>query len=320
MTLVHILLLAGVTSGFLASARPVEAKPLSAKVTQRVVDSAVDTSLEALTQPENQQRLGAILSSPALTSGVHDLAFALVDGVLDGAKGRLALDIDAKRLWRGFDRAMRHHVRPAVGQLTSVAVDAAMATALSEDNGVRLEALTAHITRGAIRGVAQGIREDLGPALAYTIEHQLAPAGAAAMEEHVMPAFARGLGDPAMQSAVAMTMNSIARNLVRGGDAGIETAKAEATAEGKPGTMTLFGDRLSLGVNVALIVTLALAAVLVLLATLLFRSNRGQQRLAEQGKRREAELLAVLEQLETGEAGVDKTGLRRLLKQHVGTP
>jgi len=293
------------------------AKPLSEKVTERVVDSAIDSGLEALAKPENQRRLGQVLSSPAVTGGVHDIAFALVGGIADGLEGRLELGVDPALFWKGFDSAVRKHVAPAVRTVTRTAVDAAMTTALSEENGARVDALAAHATHGAIKGLARGIREDLAPALAYSIEHELAPAGAAALENHLMPAFARGLSTPEMQLAIAMTMSSVASSLVRGGDAGIETAKAANAADGEDGVMKMFGDRLSLGVNVALLVTLSLAAVLILLAVLLVRSNRGQHKLAEQGKRREDELLAVVEQLETSDETLDRTALRDLLRQHM---
>lgn len=295
------------------------AKPLSEKVTERVVDSAIDSGLEALTRPENQRRLGVLLSSPAVTGGVHDIAFALVDGVFDGLNGRVKIELDPAGFWKGFDGAVRKHVGPAVGTVTRNAVDAAMSSALSEANGERIDALAAHATHGAIKGLARGIKEDLAPALAYSIEHELAPAGAAALENHLMPAFARGLSSPAMQLAIATTMNSVARNLVRGGDAGITTAKAEGEADGEEGMFAGFTDRLSLGVNVALIAVLSLAAVLILLAVLLVRSNRGQRRLAEQGKRREAELLAVVDQLDAEDTKFDRTAVRDVLKQHIRT-
>jgi hypothetical protein len=293
------------------------ATPLSEKVTERVVESAIDTGLATLAKPENQARLGTILSSSAVTQGVHDIALALVDGVFDGMEGRVKIDVNSAKFWAGFDVAVRKHVAPAVGTVTRTAVDAAMKSALSEENGARLDELAAHATHGAIKGIARGIREDLAPALAYSIEHELAPAGAAALEHHIMPAFARGLSTPEMQLAIAMTMNSVARNLVRGGDAGIEIAKAEGEADGEDGMMKIFGDRVSIGVSIALVVTLSLAAVLILLAVLLVRSNRGQHKLAEQGKRREVELLAVVEQLETSDETLDKTALRDLLRQHM---
>jgi hypothetical protein len=303
--------------GSLVGTQADAAKPLSEKVTERVVESAIESGLEELARPENQARLGVILSSPAVTGGVHDIALALVDGVMDGFDGRLKLDVDSARFWTGFDGAMRKHVGPAVGTVTRNAVDSAMKSALSEDNGVRVEALVAHATRGAMRGLATGIREDLAPALAYSIEHELAPAGAAALENHLMPAFARGLSSPAMQLAIATTMSSVASNLVRGGDAGITSAKADGVADGDEGMFAGLTDRLSLGVNVALIAALSLAAVLILLAVLLVRSNRGQRRLAEQGKRREAELLAVVEQLDAEDPTFDRTAVRDVLKQHL---
>jgi hypothetical protein len=294
------------------------AKPLSTKVTERVVGPAIDSGLEALARPENQQRLGAVLSSVAVTGGAHDIALAVVDGVLDGVEGRVTIDFDAPRFWKSFDVAARKHVGPATGVVTRNVVESAMATAFSEENGMRVEEFTAHATRGAIKGLAVGIREDLGPALAHVVEHQLAPAGAAALEHHVMPAFARALAEPEMQVAIRTTMSSMANALVRGGDAGMEGAKAAGGTDGEDGVMKIFGDRLSLGFGIAFLVTCSLAAVLILLAVLLVRSNRGQQRLAEQGKRREVELLTIVDQLDdTNPIELDKKALRDRLKQQI---
>lgn len=306
-----------ICSVWLASPATAVAAPLSTKVTERVVDSAIDSGLEALTRPQNQRRLRALLSSTAMTGGVHDIAFAIVDGVLDGVGSHAGeLAFDPERFWVGFDKGARKHVAPAAGALTREVLKAALDVALSEENGVRIEALAAHATHGVVRGLADGIREDLGPALAYTIRHDLAPAGADALAHHVMPAVSEGLTAPAMQLAIAGTMSSVARNLVRGGDAGIETAKSESAAQGKEGTAKIFGDRISLGVNIGLAVAGALASVLILLAVLLVRSNRNQQRLATQGKRREAEWLAAVERLGDDDGtGIDRQKLRDLLLQ-----
>lgn len=302
---------------WLAYPTSVDAAPLSTKVTERVVDSAIDNGLEALTKPENQRRLRALLSSTAMTGGVHDIALAVVEGVVDGL-GKHAGDIavDGPRFWSGFDTAARKHVAPAAGAVTREVVKAALDVALSEQNGERIEALAAHASRGFVRGLADGIREDLGPAIAHTVSHDLAPAGADALAHHVMPAIAEGLTAPPMDHAIANTMSSVARNLVRGGDAGIETAKVENQLQGKPGPASVFGDRLSLGVNIALGVAGALVAVLILLAVLLARSNRNQHRLAVESKRRETEWHALVELLHDDDGSIDREKLRELLSQH----
>jgi len=283
------------------------ARPLSEKVTERVVDSAIDSGLEALSKPENQRRLGQVLSSPAVTGGVHDIAFALVDGVLDGVEGRFKFDFDLGWTWKGFDDAAKKHVGPAVGAVTRSVVDAAMSSALSEANGVRVEERAAHSTFGVMRRIGQGIRHELGPALAHMVLHDLAPAGAAAMEHHVMPAISRGLADADMQASIALTMNSVARSLVRGGDAGIETAKAEASAVGEDGAMTLLGGRLSKGLTVGVIIAAGFFLLLVLLTALLLRGSRSQRRLADEGRRREDELRTMVERLLAQDSRFDTT-------------
>jgi hypothetical protein len=316
-----LLLSAAVLACFaVASPSTASARPLSEKVTERVVDSAIDSGLDALSRPENQQKLGSILSSKAVTGGVHDITAAVVDGVLDAVEGRVKLpsfEFDSAGFWKGFDAASRKHVGPAVANVTRSAVDAAMSSALSEENGARIEALAAHATHGVIKGLAQGIQEDLAPALAHAIVHDLAPAGAIALEQHIMPATARALANPGMQTALAMTMATVARALVRGGDDGIATAKAEAQADGEDGPVKVFGDRVSLGLNIGLIASLGLGGLLILLVVLLVRSARGQQRLAEQGRAREHELLAIVEQLDTQEGNIDKSTFRELLQQHL---
>jgi hypothetical protein len=284
-------------------ATPASARPLSEKVTERVVDSAIDSGLETLTQPDNLRRLGQVLSSPAVTGGVHDIAFSLVDGILDGVEGRVAFDLDFD--WKRFDDAARKHVGPAVGTVTRNAVDAALGSALSEANGVRVEAFAAHATHGLMRGLASGLRDELGPALAHVIEHDLAPAGAAALEHHLLPAVSRGIAEPGMQASIAMTMSSVARSLVRGGDAGIETAKAEANAAGEDGAMEIFGNQLSFGLSIAMLVTGGFATLLVLLVVLLVRTSRGQRRFAEEGRRREDDLRVLVERLLTQRADDD---------------
>ncbi|MBC8072527.1 MAG: hypothetical protein IAG13_29670 [Deltaproteobacteria bacterium] len=320
-----LLLLAAVLAYGAFGSSDAHARPLSEKVTERVVDSAIESGLDALSRPENQKRLGSILSSKAVTGGVHDITVAVVAGVLDGVEGRIKLpafdfDFDSAGFWKGFDNAARKHVGPAVANVTRSAIDAAMSSALSEENGARIEALAAHATHGVIKGLAKGIQEDLAPALAHAIVHDLAPAGAVALEQHIMPATARALANPGMQTALAMTMSTVARALVRGGDDGIATAKAEALAEGEDGPIKTLGERVSLGLNIGLMASLGLGGLLILfvvLVVLLVRSARGQQRLAEQGRTREHELLAIVEQLDTQEGNIDKATFRDLLQQHL---
>jgi hypothetical protein len=278
-------------------------KRLSERVGERVARGTIDETLETLDTPENHARLGRILSSPQMQEAVHDLASALVLGVFDGARTGSA----------GMGREL--DVTPAVAGLSYRVVDSALDAALSDEHIARIETLGEGSTHAAVRGLARGVEQDLGPALAASLERDLGPALAIVIERDVLPALARGLDTPQMQKVVANLTRSIAAEFVGGAGEAIEAE----VAQGEESGLTVFGTQVARGYAIALFVAFALGTMAIVLTVVLIRSTRHLRRQTTAAAEREAALLNIIDNLETENPEL-KADLRKVLEHQLGGP
>jgi len=293
-------------------------KPLSEKVGERISRGVVEESLEALDKQENKERLGRIMNSPQMRAAMHDLTASIVAGVFDGVrvaqtKGLMGKTDIAKSVGDG----MNEHITPAIGKLTYRVVDSAIAASLSDKNVERVEQLGEAATHAAIRGLAHGLEQDLGPALAVTLDRDLGPAIAQMIERDIMPAVGRGLNSADMQTAISRTTNSVATGLVHGTDKALDQTNVTQTEEGES-RLNIFGGRLALGYAIALFVAFAFGTMLVVLTVVLVRGSRRQRKQQEESKRREQALLHLIDSIETDYPEL-KTDMRRLLQEQLHT-
>lgn len=297
------------------------AKPPSEKLGERVTRGVIDESLETLDTPENKARLGRILASEPMQSALHDISASIVRGVFDGiarsTKGmKLGFgDVDiAKSMGKGLD----DHVGPAAARMTGKVVDAALAASLDDGTIARLELLARRGTHAALAGLGSGLRDEVGPSLAVTLEHDVGPAVARMIEHDIMPAVGRGLDSPEMQTAIANTTRAVAQAAVVGGDNGLDVNKAKAEARGDESGIQVFGGRLALGYAIALFVAFAFGTLFVVMTVLLVRSNRRQKRQQAAAEKRETALLAVLDRLDGADDPAARTAARALVRDELG--
>jgi large-conductance mechanosensitive channel len=311
---------AGALLGGTLAAAPAlaETKPLGEKIGERISRGIVEESLETLDKKENQERLGRIMNSPQMRKGMHDLTASIVMGVFDGvkqaqSKGLLTTPDIAKSVGDG----MNEHITPAVGKLTYRLVDSAISASLSDKSIARVEKLGEGATHAAIRGLAHGLEQDLGPALAVTIDRDLGPAVAKMIERDIMPAVGRGLNSADMQAAITRTTNSVATGLVYGTDNALEETNIAQTEDGES-KLKVFGGRLAIGYAVALFVAFAFATMLVVLTVMLVRGNRRQRKQQSESRRREEALLHLIDSIEADHPEL-KTDMRRVLREQLHT-
>jgi hypothetical protein len=316
-------LLAGCLGAFLggmvaigsAQAAP---KTMSEKIGERVSRGVVEESLEALDKQENRERLGRIMNSPQMRAAMHDLTASIVIGVFDGVrqaqtKGLMGKTDVAKSVGDG----MNDHITPAVGKMTYRIVDSAISASLSDKNIKKVGQLGEGATHAAIRGVAKGLEQDLGPALAVTLDRDLGPAIAQMIERDIMPAVGRGLNSADMQAAITRTTNSVATGLVYGTDNALDETNVTETDEGES-RLKVFGGRLAIGYAIALFVAFAFGTMLVVLTVMLVRGNRRQRKQQEESKQREQALLHLIDSIESDYPEL-KTDMRRLLREQLHT-
>lgn len=259
-----------------------ENRTLSEKVAGRAAEGAVDEALQALDEPENRERLARIIASPPMQAAVRDITAHVVAGVFDGVdmardKGQLPELPDAQGVGRSIGRSIDRDISPAAGRLVHHTVDAALAAALSDDNAARVELLVQRVVAAVASGLSTAVRDEVGPALAVTLERD------------ILPAMGRGLQSEDVQAAIVRSMASLGVGAARGTQAGLE----EANASG--GSTPSVGGTLALGVWLAILVATAFGTLFIVMTVLLIRSNRRQRELVEQSREREERFLAVLE-------------------------
>lgn len=257
-----------------------ERKPLSEKVAGRAAEGAIDEALETLDRPENRERLSRILASEPMQAAAREITAQVVAGVFDGtdiARAKGQLPKLPSNIGRQIGRSLDRDVSPAVGRLVHGTVDAALDAALADENTAKMEAIVQRIGASVTAALARSLKDEVGPALAITIERD------------ILPAVGRGLQSPDMQEAIVMSIASLGIGAARGTQAGLAEANVST------GRAPSVGGTLAVGVVVAIVVAVAFGLLFVVMTVLLVLSNRRQREMVEQSRKREERFLAVLE-------------------------
>ncbi len=292
-------------------------KPLGEKMGERISRGIVEESLESLDKQENRERLGRIVGSPQMQAAMHDLTAAIVLGVVDGVR-KSGVTNQKLDMARSMSEGLNKHITPAMGKLTHRLVDSAMTAALADKHIGQVEKLGERTTHAVLAGVASGLRDEVGPALAATLDKDIGPAVARMLERDILPAVGRGLDTPEMQSAVANLTHSVATQLVSGTSDAMAAEQAENQRNGKESGLQVLGGNIAIGYAVAVFVAFALGTALVVLTVVLVRSTRRQRKQAEESKRREDMLMQLLDGLEADHPEL-RTDKHRLVREQLHT-
>jgi hypothetical protein len=259
---------------------PNDGSTLTERVAGRAARGAVDDALAALDHPENRERLARIIASPPMQAAARDITANVVAGVFDGLdmardKGQLPRMPDD--LGRSIGQSLDREVSPAVGRLVHRSVDATFDAALSDENAARIETFVQRIGAAMSSRLSTAVRDELGPALAATLEHD------------ILPAVGRGMQSPDVQAAIVTSMASVGVGAARGAAAGLRETNT------RDGGGPSVGGTIAVGLLVAILVAVAFGILFIVMTVLLVRSNRRSRELVEQSRQREERFLAVLE-------------------------
>jgi hypothetical protein len=152
---------------------------------------AVRETLDEETRPDNWHKLRVPM---------RELAGDIARGVVDAAgASQLAPAIDA-----AIDRFVRTtlhaaaedldaELSPAIARSVRASIDAALAAMRSDGTRRGVEDITDAVTAAAMAGLARGIRQQIAPALAHTLDAALGPALQRVLENQLGPAAAKML-------------------------------------------------------------------------------------------------------------------------------
>ncbi len=284
----HSLLILSVCSLVgLGCASTASAKPLSRKVGERVTRGVVDESLSSLDTAENRRHIGNLVGSPEMTRAAHALSASIAEGAVDGVMRAASGDAEALAASAGpaIEKNLDEHVTPALRRMTSKVVTAAISASLAEQNQRNLGDLTEQTTHRAMTGLASGIDEELGPALAVTLKRDLGPALAVVIERDLLPAVGRGLAGPEMQAAVGNISSSMVSEAVISSEEAIDEIQAENARTGEDSSLEIFGTNVALGFAISVVVAAVSAAGFLFMMIALIRTRRRMQSFEESGRR-----------------------------------
>lgn len=226
-------------------------------------EAGIEGSLEALTEKENQVRLAEIATSPDVQESTRALAASVTEGLIEGFQQELEA--------------------PDLEQTRKIA-----------------SATAAAAVRGMTSALAQGIREDIRPALA---EADLA----------LQPAVTRWLTDEQMRQAIGGMVHEVSREAVLGSEGALDTI---ARQKGDSGFLEGLAGSLSMGWAALVALLSALALTFVALIVLVIKGNAQRRHLERDSRQRENMMLELMRSF-TG-SGSGLTPEQRARAERVG--
>ncbi len=197
------------------------AAPLGcAHTTEKVVRSSVTGglkgTLEALNDPHNQELLRRLLQDTDVKRAAHDLTAAVTGGAVDGltdeervARVQKASDDYIRTVAAAVGKALDEDLSPAAARAVEGISGGAVAGALSPANARLARNMLDGVTRSTVtaftQSTAQGLRDDLGPAVQKVLAEDLGPTLQRVVEDNLGPALRKVIEkdlQPAMQAAL----------------------------------------------------------------------------------------------------------------------
>jgi len=278
------------------------------------VEGGVEGTLKALNDPKNQQLLKQLLHDPDIQQAAHDLTEAITGGALDGLteeqrmrRVREASDAYIRTVSAAVGKALNEDITPAMTRTVESVVGGAVAAALRPENKERarsfIDGVTRSLVTAATSSAAQGLRDDLGPALNKVIAEDLGPALQQMIQDNLGPALRKVIAEdlkPAMQEAlggvdggaVAGMTRELTKQIVLGVNDGMSELGLSLSPNDKNGGLGMLGW-----------LAIVLGLVAAILTILLVRTILTRRALTQERQRSERMLLDVLHAIQSGEEG-----------------
>jgi hypothetical protein len=181
------------------------------------VREIVREGVDEQTRPANWEKLRV---------PVRELAGEVANGVIEaGTSSRRASSLDAsidrfvRTILHAASEDLDAEVSPAMARAVRASVDAALAAILSDGTMRRVEDITEVLTAAAMAGLARGIRDQIGPAIASALETSLGPAMQHVIQHNLGPAMAATLQNdltPALVDAMRRSSTAAGEGFLDG--------------------------------------------------------------------------------------------------------
>jgi hypothetical protein len=269
---------------------------------------AINSTLRALNEEENQRLLVRLLASPEMREAARALAGEIADGTMSAMTEPERVErieqISARyvaTLTRTVTRSMaaglRSDLAPALAEVTRVMVSSAMREAMREGYQRDLERVASGVSRAsaeaASRGMAEGITRDLVPAMREALLNE--------------------------QTAGAMrtAMRSLAREAVLGSNEAMTQIQRQQDRGAQPSFLSRLSSISEDGVRIMRLVSVIAIVLVLLLGVWVIRLVQRGRRVAAESERNAASAAMFAQAIRAAEGKPWSNELTELLKERL---
>ncbi|MGE5611276.1 MAG: hypothetical protein ACM359_18650 [Bacillota bacterium] len=222
------------------------AKEVSKEAVQ-AAPSGIEASLKSLSDSKNQQQLEELASMPAVQHLAEGMGRGIGEGMVAGVTGTAGTsppqtlpatrptvqgqetDVAGSAGGGATTQPAEADLNKAAAAIARSAVQEAMKAGLGPEAQGMARQMATQSGGATMRGVAEGAREDLGPAVNQVIREQLGPALAASMREELGPALGQVLREQ-VAPGMRQVMHDAVHGAVEGAGKPSRPVVGEATA------------------------------------------------------------------------------------------
>jgi hypothetical protein len=257
---------------------------------------AINSTLHALNDDENQRLVLALLRSPELRGAARELSESVADGALgamtepermariERMSSRYVASL-TRTVTRSMAEGMRRDLGPALVAMTRDAVTSTMREslreALREEHQRAIERVVGGVTRSAVeaatRGASEGVARDLVPAIRDAL-----------LQEQTA-------------RALASATRSLAREAVLGSNEAMTQIQRQQERTGRPSFLSRISNLTEDGVKIMRMVTVVAVALALLLGAWVLRLYLRGRRIQAESERNAASAVLFAEAIRAAE-------------------
>jgi hypothetical protein len=270
--------------------------------------AAINSTLRALNDDENQRLMVQLLSSPEMHQAARGLAGEIADGTMEAlteseriarieAMSTRYLETMTRALMRSMAAGMRRDLAPAITAMMRETVAATMHEALSEGYQRDLERVAGGLTRASVesasRAMAEGISRDLVPSIRTALLNEQTA------------------------NALSVASRSLAREVVLGSNDAMTQLQHQQERTGRASFLSRLSSLTEDGVKVMQLVAVVAGALALLLGAWVLRLIFKGRRVQAESERNAASAVMFAEAIRAAEGKPWSQELTDLLHQRL---
>lgn len=283
-------------------------RSMAREVAAAAPPAAINSTLHALNDDENQRLVLSLLRSPEMRQAARELSAEVADGALvvmsepervarvERMTARYVATI-TRAMTRSLASGIRADLGPALAAVVRDTVAGSMREAMKQDNQRELERMVAGVTRATVEAAGQGL--------------------SASVARDIVPTLRDAMTSEPTARALASASRSMAREAVLGSNEAMTQIQRQQESQGRPSFLSRLSNLTEDGVKILRMVTVAAVAAAVILALWVLRLTLRTRRIQAESERNAASAVLFAEAIRAAEGKPWSSELTEILNQRL---